>query len=85
MKTLALLQERGDTAKGQDRREDDKGSDKTYGDIADDETDNAPSGSTGSPVDVPPLETQEFKWPLKPLEDRVVRIVSRGLFHNIRI
>ena len=75
MQTLTLLQEDGDTADGEDGRENSKGNDEAQGYVGNDERKDANANGTGRPDNVTTLKTQELKGPLKPLEYRRVLIL----------
>jgi len=81
VKTLALLDERHHTAKGENDRQKHQGNNEAKGYIADDESDNTATGSSSRPIDVAALETQKFKRPLKPLEHWIIGIENGILFH----
>lgn len=71
---LPLFQEGHHTAKGEDSRTQDQGSNKADSHIANDERDDGTACCSRSPVDVATLKTQEFKRPLKPLENLVIEM-----------
>lgn len=51
--------------------------------VGNDETDNGSACRTRRPVDIPSLYAHELKRPLKPLEQRVVRIAFVPAFHRV--
>ena len=77
---LTLLEERHHPPEGEDDRQQDQGNNETDGHIADDETHDGTASRSRRPVDVATLKTQEFKRPLKPLENLVVKM--SGVVHH---
>ena len=77
---LTLLEERHHTPEGEDDRHQNQGDNEADGHIADDETHNGTASRSRCPVDVATLKTQEFKRPLKPLENLVIEM--SGVVHH---
>ena len=82
VKALALLQEGHNTAKGKDNSQEDKTKNETGNEIADNKTGDTTASGAGCPINITTLETQEFKGPLQPLENRVFQIKVVTLFHG---
>ena len=80
VQSLTLLEEGHHTTEGKDDCQQDQCRYEADGHIADDETHDGTACRPCCPVDVTTLKTQEFKRPLKPLENLVVKM--SGVVHH---
>lgn len=83
MKAFPLLEDDERDARRQDDGQYHQSGHETGKAVGNDETDNGSACRTRRPVDIPSLYAHELKGPLKPLEQRVVRIAFVPAFHRV--
>ena len=79
MKTLALFNENQDTACTKRGSENAKTGKEACNEVAYDETADGAAGGTGSPIDIPALQTHHLQRSLQTPEDGEILIVSLGI------